>query len=246
MARSLSLRSATAIASSSAKTVVAAAVNVHAVTIELVTTLTEITIELTGGDDVWGNGVPVLGVAKVPPVRSWLRRRGRLQHGFLEHCDKRGLRTSANLCLHRGVVLIKQERSVGTLQAPTQRSSAMMLSRSQRPRAPERARCRARYRPAAPQPQSSPRRCRRHTQLCRWCALRHEGHVATLEVCIRRLRGHWSSPSPRVHSPVSRGSLQWFWAVLQGIVRMYGFEGEAGREGEGFTRIPGSSYGRQH
>ena len=50
MARSLSLRSATAIASSSAKTVVAAAVNVHAVTIELVTTLTEITIELTGGD----------------------------------------------------------------------------------------------------------------------------------------------------------------------------------------------------
>ena len=68
MARSLSLRSATAIASSSAKTVVAAAVNVHAVTIELVTTLTEITIELTGGDDVWGNGVPVLGVAKVPPV----------------------------------------------------------------------------------------------------------------------------------------------------------------------------------
>ena len=101
--------------------------------------------------------------------RSWVRRRGRLQHGFLEHCDKRGLRTSANLCLHRGVVLIKQERSVGTLQAPTQRSSAMMLSRSQRPRAPERARCRARYRPAAPQPQSSPRRCRRHTQLCR-CA----------------------------------------------------------------------------
>ena len=176
--------------------------------------------------------------------RSWLRRRGRLQHGFLDHCDKRGLRTSANLCLHRGVVLIKQERSVGTLQAPTQRSSAMMLSRSQRPRAPERARCRARYRPAAPQPQSSPRRCRRHTQLCRWCALRHEGHVATLEVCIRRLRGHWSSPSPRVHSPVSRGSLQWFWAVLQGIVRMYGFEGEAGREGEGLTRIPESSYRR--
>ena len=119
-----------------------------------------------------------------------------------------------------------------------------MLSRSQRPRAPERARCRARYRPAAPQPQSSPRRCRRHTQLCRWCALRHEGHVATLEVCIRRLRGHWSSPSPRVHSPVSRGSLQWFWAVLQGIVRMYGFEGEAGREGERFTRTIKSSYGR--
>ena len=68
MARSLSLRSATAIASSSAKTVVAVAVNVHAVTIELVITLTEITIEMAGGDDVWGNGVPVLGVAKVPPV----------------------------------------------------------------------------------------------------------------------------------------------------------------------------------
>ena len=50
MARSLSLRSATAIASSSAKTVVAAAVNVHAVTIELVTTLTEIIIEVTGGE----------------------------------------------------------------------------------------------------------------------------------------------------------------------------------------------------
>ena len=28
------------------------------------------------------------------------------------------------------------------------------------------------------------------------------------------------------------------------IVRMYGFEGEAGREGEGFTRIPESSYSR--
>ena len=64
MARSLSLRSATAIASSSAKTVVAAAVNVHAVTIELVTTLTEITIELTGGDDVWGNSVPVCSASR--------------------------------------------------------------------------------------------------------------------------------------------------------------------------------------
>ena len=28
------------------------------------------------------------------------------------------------------------------------------------------------------------------------------------------------------------------------IVRLYGFEGEAGREGEGFTRIPESSYRR--
>jgi hypothetical protein len=51
-------------------------------------------------------------------------------------------------------------------------------------------------------------------------------------------------PSPRLHSPVSGASPQWRLDNLQGIVRMYGFEGEAGREGEGWTRTTESSNGR--
>ena len=52
---------------------------------------------------------------------------------------------------------------------------------------------------------------------------------------------HHSHHSPSIYSYSEQD-----WSILQHFVRLYGFEGEAGWEGAGRTRIRESSYRRTH